>query len=204
MVIFVIVTIMVYEKETGNTWFGRLVRTNAARRSPVGWHGENLRRHGPLHALDRSRLPPVVRVLEQPGVIWLSESRNQVVARDDRLAQAIGLAIDPGRNLPDLILVDLGPAEPLLIFVEVVATDGPVNEARQAALMAIATEAGFGEQQVAFVTAYTDRDAGTFKGSVSELAWRSFAWFMSEPEHIMVLHRGADADRALLSELMRG
>ena len=39
--------------------------------------------------------------------------------------------------------------------------------------------------------------------SVSELAWRSFAWFVSEPDHIMVLHRGADADRALLSELMR-
>ena len=38
----------------------------------------------------------------------------------------------------------------------------------------------------------------------SELAWRSFAWFMSEPDHIMVLHRGDDADRALLSELMRG
>ena len=38
----------------------------------------------------------------------------------------------------------------------------------------------------------------------SELAWRAFAWFVSEPDHIMVLHRGADADRALLSELMRG
>ena len=36
------------------------------------------------------------------------------------------------------------------------------------------------------------------------VAWRSFVWFMSEPDHIMVLHRGADADRALLSELMRG
>ena len=33
--------------------------------------------------------------------------------------------------------------------------------------MAIATEAGFGEHQVAFVTAYTDRDAGAFKGSVT-------------------------------------
>ena len=98
------------------------------------------------------------RFLEQPGVIWLSESRNQVVARDDQLAQAIGLAM----------------------------------------------EAGFREHQVAFVTAYADRDDGAFKGSVSELAWQSFAWFASEPEHIMVLHRGADADRALLSELMRG
>ena len=122
----------------------------------------------------------------------------------DRLAQAIGLAIDPGRNLPDLDLVDLGPVEPLLIFVEVVATDGPINEARQAALMAITMEAGFREHQVAFVTAYADRDTGAFKGSVSEFAWRSFAWFVSEPEHIMVLHRGADAGRTLLSELMRG
>ena len=38
----------------------------------------------------------------------------------------------------------------------------------------------------------------------SKLAWRSFAWFVSEPDHIMMLHRGADAGRALLSELMRG
>ena len=70
--------------------------------------------------------------------------------------------------------------------------------------MAIATEAGFGEDQVAFVTAYSDRDAGAFKGSVSELAWRSFARVMSEPDHIMVLHRGADTDQVLLSKWMRG
>ena len=143
------------------------------------------------------------RFLSQPGVIWLSESRNQVVARDDDLAQDIGLTIEPDRNLPDLILVDLGPAEPLLVFVEVVATAGPVNEARQAALMGIATEAGFGEGQVAFLTAYADRDHAAFKSSVSELAWRSFAWFTSEPDHIVLLHRGADAERARLSELMR-
>ena len=46
------------------------------------------------------------RFLEQPGVIWLSESRSHVVARDDRLAQEIGLTIQPDRNLPDLILVE--------------------------------------------------------------------------------------------------
>ena len=58
------------------------------------------------------------RFLSQPGVIWLSESRNQIVARDDELAQAIGLRIEPDRNLPDAILVDLGPADPLLVFGE--------------------------------------------------------------------------------------
>ena len=98
--------------------------------------------------------------------------------------------------------MDLGPVEPLLVFVEVVATAGPVSEARQAALMAIATEAGFGEGQVAFLTAYADRDDAAFKASVSALAWRSFAWFMSEPDHIVILHRGADAERVRLSDLM--
>ena len=56
----------------------------------------------------------------------------------------------------------------------------------------------------AFVTSYTDRDDAAFKGSVSELAWRSFAWFMSEPDHIVVLHRGAGADQVRLADLMGG
>lgn len=142
------------------------------------------------------------RFLSQPGVNWLSESRNQVVARDDELAQAIGLRIEPGRNLPDAILVDLGPAEPLLVFVEVVASAGPVSDARQSALLAIATEAGFRDNQVAFVTAYADRDDAAFKRTVSELAWRSFAWFMSDAEHIIALHGGTHVDQVHLSDLM--
>ena len=142
------------------------------------------------------------RFLEKPGVIWLSESGNRVVQRDDALARAIGLDIEPDRNLPDLILVDLGPREPVLVFVEVVATDGPVNEARKAALLALATNAGFREDQVAFVTAFVDRSETPFRKSVSVLAWRSFAWFMSEPEHIVMLHRGVDAQHVRLADLM--
>lgn len=142
------------------------------------------------------------RFLEEPGVIWLSESRHRVVARDDALAMEIGLVIQPDRNLPDVILVDLGPYAPLLVFVEVVATSGPVSEARRAALMTMAGDAGFRDEQVAFVTAYADRTAGAFSRSVSELAWRSFAWFMSEPDHIMVLHRGSAARQIPLSRLM--
>jgi len=88
---------------------------------------------------------------------WYATNTREPI-RDDRLAQDIGLTIQPDRNLPDLILVDLGPVEPLLTFVEVVATAGPVSEARQAALMAIATEAGFSESQVAFLIAYPDRN----------------------------------------------
>ena len=69
--------------------------------------------------------------------------------------------------------------------------------------MASAAEAGFSERQVEFLTACEDQGDAAFKGSVSELAWRSFVWFMSEPDHIVLLHRRTDAEEARLSDLMR-
>ena len=126
------------------------------------------------------------KFLQKPGVITLSESGNKVVARDDELAKAIGLTIPADKSLPDIVLVDLGPAHPLLVFVEVVHTDGPVNDARKTALLQIAEGAGFAPQHVAFVTAYLDRASATFRKTVSSVAWGSYAWFASEPESLMV------------------
>lgn len=126
------------------------------------------------------------KFLEKPGVIALSESGNKVVARDDELAKAIGLTIPADKSLPDIVLVDLGPAHPLLIFIEVVHTDGPVNDARKSALLQIAEGAGFSPKHVAFVTAYLDRASATFRKTVSSLAWGSYAWFASEPDSLIV------------------
>lgn len=141
------------------------------------------------------------RFLRQPGVIFLSESGNKVVARDDRLARMIGLEIPADRYLPDILLVDLGPREPLLVFTEVVATDGAITSRRKQAFLEITRAGGFKDMQVAFVTAYLDRGQSAFRKTVSELAWNSFAWFASEPESIIVL-RGQIADtRARLSDL---
>jgi hypothetical protein len=122
------------------------------------------------------------KFLQKPGVIALSESGNKVVARDDELAKAIGLTIPADKSLPDIVLVDLGPAHPLLVFVEVVHTDGPVNEARKTALLQISEGAGFPPKHVAFVTAYLDRGGQPFRKTVSSLAWGSYAWFASEPD----------------------
>ena len=131
--------------------------------------------------------------LVKPGVITLSESGNKVVARDDELARAIGLTIPADRSLPDIVLVDLGPAHPLLVFVEVVHSDGPVNEARKAALLRIADQAGFGSKNVAFVTAFLDRGSATFRKAVGSLAWGSYAWFASEPNNLITLSSGSHA-----------
>ena len=123
--------------------------------------------------------------LTDPAVVFLSESGNKVVARDDELARSIGLAIQADRNLPDTILVDLGPAHPLLVFIEVVATDGPISQRRKEALEELVAEAGFPAEHVAFVTAYLDRSAGPFKKTVDSLAWGSYAWFAAEPERLV-------------------
>lgn len=134
------------------------------------------------------------RFLKKPAVLWLSESGNKVVARDEALASTLGLKIDPGKALPDIILVDLGldPAgtDMLVVFVEVVASDGPITGSRKAVLTALADDAGFDQRVLAFLTAFQDRASAPFRKSISGLAWNSFAWFASEPECLMVLREG--------------
>ena len=142
------------------------------------------------------------RFLGHPGVIFLSESGNKVVARDEALARAIGLTIPADRFLPDILLVDLGPIQPLLVFVEVVATDGPVTAGRKKAFLGITRSAGFSDASVAFVTAFLDRGRSAFKKSVPELAWNSFAWFAAEPDHIIALREGVPDRNVRLSELL--
>ena len=133
------------------------------------------------------------RYLRFPAVLWVSESGAKIVARDDQLAAQLKLKISADRNLPDIILVDLGDGEKegvLLVFVEVVATDGQVTPQRKEALLRVATEAGFPAGRVAFVTAYLDRSHPAFRKTVPELAWRSFAWFAAKPENLVILHDG--------------
>jgi BsuBI/PstI restriction endonuclease domain/BsuBI/PstI restriction endonuclease HTH domain len=128
-----------------------------------------------------------LRFLQKPAVLLLSESANKIIDRDDKLSRAIGLKIEADKNLPDAILVDLGPKHPLLVFVEAVATDGPINNRRKSALEELAAKADFPLQHVAFVTAYLDRSGAPFKKTVDTLAWGSYAWFVSEPEGLIEL-----------------
>ena len=130
------------------------------------------------------------RFLANPAVLFVSESGNKVVARHDDLARSIGLNIEADKNLPDIILVDLGATHPLLVFVEVVATDGPINDRRKEALLSLVEKADFPTEHVTFVTAFLDRSDGAFKRAVDRLAWGSYVWFASEPENLLVLADG--------------
>ncbi len=142
------------------------------------------------------------RFLDDPAVLWLSESGNKVVVRDDSIANAIGLRIEPDKNLPDLILADLGPKQPLIVFAEVVATDGAITARRQEAIYASTDAAGFDRGHVTFLTAYQDRESAGFKKTLTQLAWNSFAWFVSEPDQIVIMRDGGGTG-AKLSNLLK-
>ncbi len=124
------------------------------------------------------------RFLTNPAVVWISESGKKVVEKHDALLNALGVKIDPGKLLPDVILADTAD-DLLFVFVEVVATDGPIHEERRARLLKLVTEGGFRSEQAAFLTAFESRSHSAFKKAVASLAWGAFAWCFSEPEHLI-------------------
>jgi len=90
---------------------------------------------------------------------------------DNEIARTIGLEIEADKNLPDLILVDLGIPDPLLVFIKVVASDGPISERRKETLYKLIDKAGYHRQHIAFVTAYQDWQVQPFRKTIPELAW---------------------------------
>lgn len=164
--------------------------TAGAAEVPVAFPNGEVRRMkpGPSSTITKAVVEVFApRFLATAAVLFLSESGNKVVSRDDELAKSIGLQIQADRNLPDIVLVDLGPDHPKLVFVEVVASDGPISARRMQALREIAEAAGFPPEHIAYVTAYQDRSGAPFKKTVDALAWGSYAWFVSEPDGLIRL-----------------
>jgi hypothetical protein len=131
------------------------------------------------------------RYLGRPAVLSISDSRQKVVKRDGELALRIGLRIDAQELLPDIILADLAPAEPLFVFVEVVATDGPIDAARKAALTDFLRQSGQDPGRAAFVTAVLDRDRPEYRRVMRVAAPGTYVWAASEPTLLIHLEDGS-------------
>jgi hypothetical protein len=145
--------------------------------------------------------------LGNPRVAWVSDSASKQPFRDAPLENALGISLDAAKLLPDVVLVDLDPpgrtGEVLLVFVEVVASDGPMTDQRQRALLDLIAAAprAYRPADAAFVTAYSERGAAPARRTMPGLAWRSFAWFVSEPDKLVQLHDGSTASRKLAALL---
>lgn len=129
------------------------------------------------------------RFCAEPAVIWMSDSRHQVVVEDRELTNHLGLRIADTGVLPDLVAVDLSaraPVSPIFVFVEVVASEGPVDAARRTALLALLAAGRFPAAHARFVTAYWDRNRPEFRRTIGEVAWNGVVWFATEPECLLV------------------
>lgn len=141
--------------------------------------------------------------LGNPRVAWISDSASKSPFRDPPLERALGISLDAATLLPDVVLVDLDPpgraGEVLIVFVEVVASDGPVTEKRKRALLELmgSSARSYRPEDAAFVTAYMDRGTDPVRRTMAALAWRSFAWFVSEPGNLIQMHDGTTASRKL-------
>jgi BsuBI/PstI restriction endonuclease domain/BsuBI/PstI restriction endonuclease HTH domain len=141
--------------------------------------------------------------LYNPAVLLLSESGDKIVVQEEHQIATIGLKIDRAKLLPDIILFDLESGRELLVFVEVVATDGPISESRKQALMEIAKDAKIPPERIAFLTAYRDRDEPAFKKTFGAVAWNTLVWFMAEPEHVVMLREKPALTKGRIFDLIR-
>lgn len=145
--------------------------------------------------------------LGDPRVAWVSDSASKRPFRDAPLEHALQITLDAAELLPDIVLVDLAPpgraGGVLIVFVEVVASDGPVTEQRRRALLDLIASSPrrYRPEDAAFVTAYLDRAADAARRTLPTLAWGSFAWFVSEPERLLQLHDQVSAGRRLATLL---
>jgi len=127
--------------------------------------------------------------LAKPVLIWLSESGNKVRMENKQLIERLGLVIDEKTVLPDMILAD-SSEDFRLVFVEVVASDGPMTAKRISELGKIASNAGHTAGHVLFVTAFKDRNDRAFKKVFESIAWGTMVWFCTEPESLLILRQG--------------
>jgi hypothetical protein len=141
--------------------------------------------------------------LGDPRVAWVSDSATKRPFRNAPLETALQITLDAAQLLPDIVLVDLAPpgreGKVLIVFVEVVASDGPVTEQRKQALLELiaGSPRHYQAEDAAFVTAFLDRAAASARRGLPSLAWRSFAWFVSEPTNLVQLHDASTASRRL-------
>ncbi len=155
---------------------------------------------GPSPAITKSVVEQFAPAfLGDPRVVWISDSGSKRPFRDTSLESAMGISLDAATLLPDVVLVDLAPpgrpGQILIVFVEVVASDGPITEARRRAILDLLARGprSYSPDDAAFVTAYLDRGSDAARRTLHTLAWGSFAWFVSEPQKLIQMHDDATA-----------
>lgn len=126
------------------------------------------------------------RRLRDPVVLAISEPGDKVYVADGRTLQQLGMQLDAQHLLPDALLVDVGTDPLTFWFVEAVATDGPVDEARKARLLSWAQARGIPASSCEFLSAFASRNDAAARLRLKDVATDTFAWYLDEPERELV------------------
>lgn len=122
------------------------------------------------------------RKLNTPLVLAISEPGEKQAFVDEQRLSRLGISISVTQLLPDALLFDGGPQGRFWI-IEVVYSDGAIHEKRKRELVEWAARHGIPEDQVGFLTAFENRNAGPAKRRLKDLAAGTSAWFRDEPEY---------------------
>lgn len=76
------------------------------------------------------------------------------------------------------------------MFIECVASDGPINDRRKMELLELAAKAGYKEKDCVCVTVFSDRSNSVSRKLVPSISWGTFIWYASEPDNIIYLREG--------------
>lgn len=139
---------------------------------------------GPSSIILKGLVESSSTLLAEPSVVFISQSGEPVNIVDNQQLQRLGLDLDKlPRLLPDALLIDIAKSN--LWFVEIVATDGPVDDHRKAVLSQWAIDSGQPVEDCRFLTAFMSRTAPEARKCLQRLARGSFAWFLDEPDALL-------------------
>jgi hypothetical protein len=125
------------------------------------------------------------KLMSEPTVVFISQSGEPVNVIDGQLMASLGLDVAHQTLLPDCLMFDLDPTRPEVWFIEIVASDGPITDARKADLVTWADTNGLSPDMCRFLTAFSSRTASTSKRDLPRLASGTLAWFADEPDHVL-------------------
>lgn len=114
-------------------------------------------------------------------VLTISEPGDKIYTADREVLRHLAVAIDSMTLLPDAVLVDIGVDPPRFWIVEVVASDGPIDEDRKRALLRWAVSQRIPAGHCRFLTAFGSRNSVPARRRLKDLAVGTYAWYVDEP-----------------------
>lgn len=121
--------------------------------------------------------------LHRPTVLAISEPGAKVYTADAAYLADLGIQIDVSNVLPDALLADVGETGGVTFWaVEVVSSDGEIDEERKDALAEWARQQGIDPTDMRYLTVFVSRTARPARKRLSDLAAGTYAWFLDEPD----------------------